>query len=65
MPNQIRAGAVLTYLTLFLNSVIGLIYTPFLTRMLGQGEYGLYSLVASVVGSLTISETLLFAIRHV
>ncbi|MDD6164917.1 MAG: oligosaccharide flippase family protein [Bacteroidales bacterium] len=54
MPNQIRAGAVLTYLTLFLNSVIGLIYTPFLTRMLGQGEYGLYSLVASVVGSLTI-----------
>ena len=54
MPNQVKAGAVLTYLTLIINSVIGLIYTPFLTRMLGQGEYGLYSLVASVVGSLTI-----------
>ena len=54
MPNQIKAGAILTYVTLFLNSAIGLLYTPFLTLKLGQAEYGLYSLVASVVGSLTI-----------
>ncbi len=54
MANQIKAGAVLTYVTLFLNSAIGLLYTPFLTSRLGQSEYGLYSLVASVVGSLTI-----------
>lgn len=54
MPNQLKAGAILTYVTLFLNSVIGLLYTPFLTLKLGQAEYGLYSLVASVVGSLTI-----------
>lgn len=54
MPNQLKAGAILTYVTLFLNSVIGLIYTPFLTLKLGQAEYGLYSLVASVVGSLTV-----------
>ena len=54
MPNQLKAGAILTYVTLFLNSAIGLIYTPFLTLKLGQAEYGLYSLVASVVGSLTV-----------
>ncbi len=54
MANQLKAGAILTYVTLFLNSAIGLLYTPFLTRSLGQGEYGLYSLVASVVGSLTV-----------
>lgn len=54
MANQIKAGAVLTYVTLFLNSAIGLLYTPFLTSRLGQNEYGLYSLVASVVGSLTV-----------
>ncbi len=54
MPNQIKSGAILTYLTLFLNSAIGLIYTPFLTRSLGQGEYGLYSLVVSVVSNLKI-----------
>lgn len=54
MANQIKAGVVLTYLTLFFNSVIGLLYTPLLTSKLGQAEYGLYALATSVVGSLTI-----------
>lgn len=51
---QLKIGIVLSYLTLVLSNVIALIYTPFMLRMMGQSEYGLYSLVASVVAYLTI-----------
>ncbi|MCH3923928.1 MAG: oligosaccharide flippase family protein [Bacteroidales bacterium] len=55
MPiNQLKAGTFLSYLTIILNSVIGLIYTPFMLNKLGQSEYGLYSLVASVIAYLTV-----------
>lgn len=52
--NQIKVGAFLSYLIIILNNVIGLLYTPFMLRMMGQTEYGLYSLVASVVAYLTV-----------
>ena len=51
---EIKLGAILSYVVIALNMVIGIAYTPFLTRMLGQSEYGLYSLVASVISYLTI-----------
>lgn len=52
--NQLKAGAVLNYVVLILNTLVNLLYTPFMLRMMGQSEYGLYSLVASVIGYLTI-----------
>ena len=52
--NQLKAGAALSYVLLGLNTVIGLLYTPFLLRMLGKSEYGLYSLAASVIAYLTV-----------
>lgn len=52
--NQLKAGAFLSYVLIGLNIVIGLAYTPFLLRMLGQSEYGLYSLAASVIAYLTV-----------
>lgn len=52
--NQLKAGAVLNYLVIFLNLAIGLLYTPYMLRMMGQSEYGLYSLVASVICYLTV-----------
>lgn len=51
---QLKAGIVLSYLTLALSNIIALVYTPFMLRMMGQSEYGLYSLVASVVAYLTV-----------
>ena len=44
--NQLKAGAALNYVAIVLNMVVGLIYTPYMLRMLGQSEYGLYSLAA-------------------
>lgn len=52
--NQLKTGAFLSYISIALNNIIGLLYTPFMLRMMGQSEYGLYSLVASVVAYLTI-----------
>lgn len=51
---ELKAGVILSYLTLALSNVIALIYTPYMLHMMGQSEYGLYSLVASVVAYLTI-----------
>ena len=53
---QIKMGVILSYLTLALSNIIALVYTPFMLRMMGQSEYGLYSLVASVVAYLTIMD---------
>ena len=52
--SQIKLGAVLSYISLALTSIVGLIYTPIMLRFMGQEEYGLYSLVASFIGYLTI-----------
>lgn len=52
--NQVKAGALLNYCIIGLNILTGLLYTPYMLRCLGQNEYGLYSLVASVITYLTL-----------
>ena len=52
--NQLKAGAILSYVIIAVNNIVGLLYTPFMLRMMGQNEYGLYSLVSSVVAYLTV-----------
>lgn len=52
--NQIKAGVVLNYVIIAVNTLAGVAYMPYMLRCLGQNEYGLYSLVASVISYLTI-----------
>lgn len=52
--DEIELGALLSYVTIFLNTIVGLIYTPFMLRQLGQSEYGLYRLIGSLVGYISI-----------
>lgn len=52
--SQIKIGAILSYVIVGINMLIGFIYTPILIRTLGQAEYGLYSLVYSFMSYLTI-----------
>lgn len=52
--NQLKAGIALNYAIIILSALVGLLYTPYMLRMMGQSEYGLYSLVASVISYLTI-----------
>lgn len=51
---EIKIGAILSYVIIIVNMLIGVLYTPILTAKLGQTEYGLYSLVTSVISYLTI-----------
>ncbi|MBO5179561.1 MAG: oligosaccharide flippase family protein [Clostridia bacterium] len=51
---QRKSGAILSYVSIIVSTLVQLLYTPFLTGMLGQSEYGLYSLIASVIGYLTV-----------
>lgn len=50
--NQLKTGAALSYISMGLGYIISIIYTPIMLRLLGQSEYGLYNLVASVVSYL-------------
>ncbi len=52
--NQIKWGAVLSYVQMALSIIIGLLYTPVMIRLLGKSEYGLYNTVSSTISMLTI-----------
>lgn len=50
--NQLKAGAILSYLSMGLGLVVSILFTPIMLRLLGRSEYGLYNLVSSVVSYL-------------
>ena len=50
--SQIKSGIILSYATLIISNVVGILYTPVMIRLLGQSEYGLYNLVSSFVAYL-------------
>lgn len=52
--NQLRAGVILSYINLALGSIIPMFYTPVMLKLLGQSEYGLYSLSNSVISYLSL-----------
>ena len=50
--NQIKVGAIISYIALFVNVLIGLLYTPWLINTIGKSDYGLYTLAMSIIGLL-------------
>lgn len=54
IKDQLKAGVVLSYLSSAITILIQLIYMPVMIRLLGKSEYGLYSLVSSVVSYLSL-----------
>lgn len=52
--NQLKSGVILSYINLGLGTIIPFFYTPIMLRMLGQSEYGLYSLATSVISYLSL-----------
>lgn len=52
--SEIKSGAILSYLSLFIGSCISIVYTPIMLRQLGQSEYGLLTLANSIVGYLNL-----------
>ncbi len=46
---QIKLGAILSYVSIVVNILAGLIYTPWMIRQIGQSQYGLYTLANSLI----------------
>lgn len=51
---QRRIGIILSYVVMASNFLVGLVYTPFLIKSLGQSEYGNYNYVNSIANYLTL-----------
>lgn len=51
--SEIKSGIVLSYVYMAISMVAGLLYTPKMLELLGQSQYGLYTLATSVIGYLS------------
>lgn len=47
--NQLKTGAILSYIGLAINVIVGLLYTPWMINSIGKADYGLYTLALSVI----------------
>jgi len=52
--SQIKIGAILLYITIFVSFALSMLFTPIILRTLGKNEYGLYNLVVSTVSYFNI-----------
>lgn len=52
--SQIKQGVLLSQAALMVETIVGIIYTPILLRLLGQSEYGLYTLMVSTTNYLNL-----------
>lgn len=46
---QIKIGAILSYISLAINVIAGLVYTPWMVEQIGDENYGLYTLANSLI----------------
>lgn len=51
---ELSFGIIFSYITIAVQCLSGIMYTPIILHSLGQGEYGIYSLCTSFSGYLTI-----------
>lgn len=51
---QIKYGALMSYIAVFVSIIAGILYTPWMIRQIGQAEYGLYALALSVIAFFSI-----------
>ena len=52
--DQKKAGVLLSYGQTVLSTAISLVYTPVMLRLLGQSEYGTYTLVSGFISNLSL-----------
>ena len=46
---QIKLGAIISYLTLFINTIASLIYLPWMVSVIGKADYALYTLSTTFI----------------
>ena len=61
MNTERKTGVILSYIQVFLNVLVNIIYVPVLLHFLGQSEYGLYQIVGSFFSYVTVFESCMSA----
>lgn len=54
--SQLKKGVILSYVNIVLTNAIGLVLTPFIIHSLGDSEYGLYTLIGSLITYFTLMD---------
>ena len=54
--SEIKAGAILNYVRLFISLGIGLFLSPFVLASLGKSEYGIYTIAGTIIGWLALCD---------
>lgn len=54
--DQKKIGVVLSYVTLALSTLVGIVYVPLYLHYMGQSEYGVYQLMGSLISVLVIMD---------
>ena len=52
--SQLKKGAILNYISIFLTNVIGLGMTPFILNSLGKDQYGIYLTIGALTGTISL-----------
>lgn len=51
---NVKLGIITSYLSLIINIIIGFLLTPFILKSLGASQFGIYSLISSLIAYLTV-----------
>ncbi len=54
--NEVKWGALLSYILIFVNSVYGLIISPFMLGAIGESEYGVYKTIGALAATVSVME---------
>lgn len=62
--NQIKLGAIISYVSIGINILFGLIYTPWMIHSIGKENFGLYTLAMSVISFFVFDFGLSMAVQR-
>lgn len=54
--NQVKYGALLSYILIFVNSIYGLVIAPFILSTIGSSEYGVYKTIGALTATVSVLE---------
>lgn len=57
MNKQVKLGAIISYILIFLNATYGLFLTPFILGQLGESSYGVYKTISSLTASFMVLDS--------
>lgn len=54
--NEVKYGALLSYVLIIINSMYGLVITPYILSTIGESEYGVYKTIGALTASISVLE---------